>query len=90
MIDLVPIDRDIGRRSGYGPPEAGRNVDHFAQKIGEFDEEAIVAYLEENGVTSRPQRTALRRSRIRTIGLFSGSRWKFCGAQRSVRRSALT
>jgi glyoxylase I family protein len=51
MIDLVPIDSDIGRRSGYGPPEAGRNVDHFALTIGEFDEEAIVAYLEENGVT---------------------------------------
>jgi len=51
MIDLVPIDSDIGRRSGYGPPEAGRNVDHFALTISEFDEEAIVAYLEENGVT---------------------------------------
>ena len=51
MIDLIPIDSGIGRRSGYGPPEAGRNVDHFALTIGEFDEEAIVAYLEENGVT---------------------------------------
>ena len=51
MIDLVPIDSNIGRRSGYGPPEAGRNVDHFALTLGEFDEEAIVAYLEENGVT---------------------------------------
>lgn len=51
MIDLVPIDSDIGRRSGNGPPEAGRNVDHFALTLGEFDEEAIVAYLEENGVT---------------------------------------
>jgi len=51
MIDLVPIDSDIGQRSGYGPPEAGRNVDHFALTLGEFDEEAIVAYLEKNGVT---------------------------------------
>ncbi len=51
MIDLVPIDSDIGQRSGYGPPEAERNVDHFALTLGEFDEEAIVAYLEKNGVT---------------------------------------
>ena len=53
MIDLVPIDSDIGQRSGYGPPEAGRNVDHFALTLSEFDEDAIVAYLEENGVTVR-------------------------------------
>lgn len=50
MIDLVPIESDIGQRSGYGPPEKGRNVDHFALTLGEFDEDAIVAYLEENGV----------------------------------------
>ena len=51
MIDLVPIDSNLGQRSGYGPPKAGRNVDHFALTLSEFDGETIVAYLEENCVT---------------------------------------
>ncbi|NKB19116.1 MAG: VOC family protein [Alphaproteobacteria bacterium] len=51
MIDLVPIDSDIGQRSGYGSPDEGQNVDHFALTLSEFDEEAIVAYLEQNDVT---------------------------------------
>lgn len=50
MIDLVPIKSDAGRKSGYAPTETCRNVDHFALTLAEFDEEAIVRYLEANDV----------------------------------------
>jgi catechol 2,3-dioxygenase-like lactoylglutathione lyase family enzyme len=50
MIDLVPLDSPGGRRSGYGPPSAGRNMEHFALAIEEFDEAAIRGYLAANGV----------------------------------------
>lgn len=51
MIDLVPLDSKLGNRPGYGPPSEGRNVDHIALTLSEFDEEALTAYLKENGVT---------------------------------------
>ena len=51
MIDLVPIDSELGKRPGYGPPGEGRNVDHIALTIAEYDEEALTAYLITNGVT---------------------------------------
>jgi glyoxylase I family protein len=50
MIDLVPLDGKLGTRPGYGPPTAGRNMDHFALTLSEFDEEALTSYLEKNGV----------------------------------------
>jgi catechol 2,3-dioxygenase-like lactoylglutathione lyase family enzyme len=50
MIDLVPLDSPGGQRSGYGPPSAGRNMEHFALTIAEFDEPALRGYLEEHGV----------------------------------------
>lgn len=51
MIDLVPLDGQAGKRSGYGPPTAGRNVDHIALTLAAFDEEALMSYLKANGVT---------------------------------------
>jgi glyoxylase I family protein len=51
MIDLVPLDGKAGERSGYGPPTAGRNVDHIALTLAEYDEEALMSYLKANGVT---------------------------------------
>jgi catechol 2,3-dioxygenase-like lactoylglutathione lyase family enzyme len=50
MIDLVPIDSDIGQRSGYGPPEAERNVDHFALTLGELSPILKRTALPSNGV----------------------------------------
>jgi len=50
MIDLVSIENDISQRPGLEPPGVCRNVDHFALTLAKFDEEAIVAYLEANGV----------------------------------------
>ena len=50
MIDIVPIEGPAGQREGYGPPEAGRNVDHFALTISEFDEAALLSWLNAHGV----------------------------------------
>ncbi len=51
MVDIVPLDSELGTRAGYGPPEAGRNVDHFAFTVSEFDEEVLVSWLKQHGVT---------------------------------------
>ncbi len=45
LIDLVPVDRPLGRLGGAGPSKEGRNVDHFALQIAPFDEAAIRAHL---------------------------------------------
>jgi glyoxylase I family protein len=50
MIDLVPQDSELGRREGYGPPEKGRNVDHIALKIENFNEKDLQHYLEAHGI----------------------------------------
>lgn len=54
LIDLVPVDSDLGRMGG-GPPAANaRNMDHFCLALAEFDEERIRAWLAANGVEAGP------------------------------------
>jgi len=50
LIDLVPIDRPLGKMGGAPPAEEGRNVDHFALQVAPFDETAIRAHLAQHGV----------------------------------------
>jgi len=50
LIDLVGIDGKLGRMGGAAPGEEGRNVDHFCLRVEPFDEQAIVAHLQANGV----------------------------------------
>ena len=51
MIDLVPLDSPGGKQSGYGPPDQGRNMEHFALTVEDFDEDALRRYLTEHGIT---------------------------------------
>ena len=51
MIDLVPLDSPGGLRSGYGPPDKGRNMEHFALTVEDFDEQALRDYLAGHGIT---------------------------------------
>ncbi len=51
MIDLVPLDSPGGIRSGYGPPDKGRNMEHFALTIEEFDDLALRSYLRDHDIT---------------------------------------
>jgi catechol 2,3-dioxygenase-like lactoylglutathione lyase family enzyme len=47
MIDLVPAS--LGEQPGKA--SAGRNLDHFAVRIGSFDFTALAAHLQRHGVT---------------------------------------
>ena len=50
LIDLVDVNAPLGRAGGPAPGEGGRNVDHFAVELGDFDEAAIRTHLEDHGV----------------------------------------
>lgn len=56
MIDLVALDGELGRRGGKSIARENRNMDHFAVTLSEYDEPAIVAYLQGHGVTARDSR----------------------------------
>ena len=50
MLDLVDVGGPIGKAGGAAAGEGGRNIDHFAIELAEFDEAAIRAHLEAHGV----------------------------------------
>ena len=50
LIDLVDVRLPLGKAGGAPPSEAGRNVDHFALQLENFDEAAIRAHLISHGV----------------------------------------
>ena len=50
LIDLIPLDGQLGRLGGAGPGREGRNLDHFAIQVTPFDDAAIRAHLAEHHV----------------------------------------
>ena len=50
LIDLVTLDGPLGRLGGAGPGEEGRNLEHLCVEVEPFDEAAIRAHLDRNGV----------------------------------------
>ena len=50
LIDLVPLDSEIGRAGGAGPGKEGRNMDHFCLRVENWDADAIAAHLRAYGV----------------------------------------
>lgn len=52
LIDLVGVDTPLGREGGGPVSDDGRNVDHFALALDDFDEPAIRAHLEHHEVES--------------------------------------
>ena len=50
LIDLVGVDSPLGRAGGDEPAERGRNLDHFAIALLDFDVNAIRAHLETHGI----------------------------------------
>ena len=53
LIDLVPVDSELGRKGG-GPPGGPRNMDHFCLQVEPFDEEAIRETLASRGYQAGP------------------------------------
>ncbi len=54
MIDLVPIDSELGRQGGVAPGAEGRNLDHFCLGVEPFDVDAIRAHLADHGIAAGP------------------------------------
>ncbi len=50
MLDLVPVDGQLGRAGGAAPGTQGRNLDHFCLRVEPFDESAIRKHLAAHGV----------------------------------------
>lgn len=50
LIDLVDLSGPLGRAGGAAPGEGGRNMDHFAVKVANFDADAIRAQLAAAGI----------------------------------------
>jgi glyoxylase I family protein len=58
LIDLIPVDSELGRAGGAAPGKEARNLDHFCLRVENWDEEAIRAHLHAHGV--EPQPVAMR------------------------------
>jgi glyoxylase I family protein len=50
LVDLVPVDGELGRAGGAPPGSEGRNLDHFCFRVEPFDETAIRQHLEANNI----------------------------------------
>ena len=50
LVDLVPLEGELGRAGGAAPGREGRNLDHFCLRIDPFDEREIRAALQAAGV----------------------------------------
>lgn len=57
LIDLVPIDGELGRAGGAAPGPEGRNVDHVCLRVEPWDEAAIRAHLAEHNIDPAPSRS---------------------------------
>ena len=54
LIDLVPVDSELGRVGGAPPGAEGHNVDHFCLRVEPFDEQVIGRRLADFGVPCEP------------------------------------
>ena len=54
LVDIVPVDSELGRKGGAAPGAHGRNLDHFCVRVDPFDEGALRDHLKTNGVEAGP------------------------------------
>lgn len=50
LIDLVPVDGELGAAGGAAPGKEGRNVDHICFRVAPWDGEAILRHLDAQGI----------------------------------------
>lgn len=50
LIDLVPVDSELGRMGGKAPKQDGRNMDHLCLQINAIAEQDLLHYLKANGI----------------------------------------
>lgn len=58
LVDLAPVDGELGRAGGAAPGSEGRNMDHLCFRIETFDEASLAEHLERHGV--EPGRVSTR------------------------------
>jgi glyoxylase I family protein len=54
LLDLVPVDSELGRKGGPAPGTRGHNLDHFCLRVDPFDEAAIRDHLQALSVEAGP------------------------------------
>src|SRR5579859_100514 len=54
LVDLVPVNGELGRAGGAAPGIEGRNLDHFCFRVEPFDEPGIRRMLGAHGVVAGP------------------------------------
>ncbi|HKB84460.1 MAG TPA: VOC family protein [Burkholderiales bacterium] len=54
IIDLVPVDGELGRAGGAAPGKEARNLDHFCVRVEPFDEPRIRRHLQALGISVGP------------------------------------
>jgi catechol 2,3-dioxygenase-like lactoylglutathione lyase family enzyme len=54
LVDLVPIDSELGSAGGAAPGIEGRNLDHFCFRVEPFDAAGIRMELEARGIVVGP------------------------------------
>ncbi len=50
LIDIVPIDSELGQLGGKAPSQDGRNIDHVCLQVAPFAESQLLDYLDSNNV----------------------------------------
>lgn len=50
LLDLVPVEGQLGRAGGAPPGREGHNMDHFCVEVDPFDETSIRAHLLAHGI----------------------------------------
>ena len=58
LVDLVPVDGELGRAGGAAPGREGHNMDHVCFRLESFDETALSRHLSAHGV--KPGRVVTR------------------------------
>jgi len=57
LIDLLPVDGELGRAGGAAPGATGRDLDHFCLRVEPFDEVALRQHLLGHGIRIGEVRT---------------------------------
>ena len=52
LIDIVPVDSELGRQGGKPPNQDGRNLEHFCLTVAGLDESQLLEYLAEHEIES--------------------------------------
>lgn len=55
IIDLVPIEGQLGKAGGVAPGKEGRNMDHFCLRVEPYDLASIRSHLDDFGIDVGPE-----------------------------------